>query len=1216
MVSIIVSVGNTKEKWLRPCIESVRNQVYDNWELCIVYSGPSSSHIEGMLKEYSQKNKRIRIKFLAEKKEIAGNLNEALSLVNGEYVGFLGSNDEIDSSALYEIVKLLNKNKDTDFIYTDEDKISTEGKRFEPHFKPDWSPDTFRSYNYISHFAVIRKDILDKQGGFREGFGGAYEYDLFLRTVEITQKIIHIPRVLYHLRYDNVLVEGSTGANTHESAKKALKEHIQRMGMQGDLKDGHFPGSYRIVYQIKGTPTVSIIIPTKDKAKVLKKCINSILHKSSYTNYKILVVDNRSKEDETFRYFEELKDNPKINILKYDKEYNFSSINNYAVNHVDSEYIIFLNNDTEIISPDWIEAMLEFVQREDVGAVGALLYYPNETIQHAGVIIGIGGVAGYAHWQFPRNSAGYNGRIEVIQNLSAVTAACLMARKNIFKKVRGFDENYSIAYNDIDLCMKIRERGYLIVYTPYAELYHYESLSRGAEDTEEKQLRFFKETRYFQSKWVRALGECDPYYNPNLSLFRNDFSLKDESELKGKDSHLYELYQTVWKKDIQIYKKDVQIYDLNTETWEKNIQIQNLHDTISKKDALVQKFLSKRGKWMKIKDILRKNKRSELNKVSIRFLIVSGIGSAPHIYRCLNLKEQLYYLGYHQVKIRHEHEVIPLADARENEIIILNRPGKSPNIIKLISLCKINGNILLYSTDDLVTDHDIEKYLRLDKFMSVSELARFHEGVDFSMEIIKSCDSIIVSTDYLKSQLIDFKKKVYVLENALNEKLLEKAEKLRIKSLEKKKNRNEIILGYFSGWPNDHDYDFAMIKDAVFSVLSKHKNVKLRIVGYLEIDECFDSFDERIEKIDFVPFDVLPKYIADVDVNIIPLEPNPHKRSKSAIKFLEAALLKVPTIASNLEPYNGTITHPEDGLLCSNSKEWEENLQLLVEDASLRQKIADKAYHKVRSEHTTIVRSTKLRDIIKDILITNKIRTPLVKDNKGRKRFTSRQDLANEYIKGNGIEVGALNNPLSIDHKLAKVKYVDRKPVETLRDHYQELEQDSLLSPDIIASAEDLKTIPDSSQDFVIANHLLEHSPNPIKALTEFHRVIKKNHGIIYLALPNTKSESSFDKDREFTTIEHLRNDYFSKDTEREVFDFTHFWEWVTKVGKRDTFASAHDEAKKLYEMGYSIHYHVFNEDSFPSLLDFMSDSLNINFKVLERYSDAYEFIFILKPVC
>ena len=527
-VSIVIPVYNTDEKWLRLCIESLLNQVYDNWELCIVDGGSTKPFIRRVLEEYIKQDNRIKVKFLPENKGIAGNSNEALALASGEFIGFLDHDDELAPEALSEVVKTLNEKTEIDFVYTDEDKISTACKRLDPHFKPDWSPDLLRSHNYITHLAVIRKKVIDEVGGFREGYDGSQDYDLFLRVTEKTDKIAHIPKVLYHWRMTRQSAASTSNAKpyAYAAAKKTLQDSLKRRKIEAEVDYGITTGFYRVQYKLLGNPTVSIIIATRDKAGALRRCVQSVLDKTQYDNYRILVVDNQSGEPQTFRYYEEIESNPKVEIAKVDGLSNRARINNYAVSLVDSEYIIFLDSLAEIISQQWLVAMLEHAQRKDIGIVGALLYYPNNTIHHAGMILGIGGVVGYAHRRFSRNAYGYMNRARIVQNLSAVTGACLATKKEVFKEVGGFDERYRHAFSDVDFCLEIRERGYLIVYTPYAELYHHGSLGRDHEDAPEKQVEVKKEIEYFQKKWHDVLAQGDPYYNPNLTLDREDFSIR------------------------------------------------------------------------------------------------------------------------------------------------------------------------------------------------------------------------------------------------------------------------------------------------------------------------------------------------------------------------------------------------------------------------------------------------------------------------------------------------------------------------------------------------------------------------------------------------------------------------------------------------------------------------------------------------------------------
>ena len=533
-ISIITPVYNVDKIWLEKAINSVASQIYENWELCLVDDASTKENTKKTLDEFQRKDNRIKVKYLKDNHGISEASNEALTLSTGEFIGLMDHDDELAINALYEVVKLLQEHPDADMIYSDEDKMDTKGKRCDPYFKPDWSPDLFLSNMYVSHFGIYRKNIVEKIGGFRKGCEGSQDYDLILRFTEKTTQIYHIPKILYHWRK----IPGSTAVRYEAkgyadiNAVRALEDALVRRNMNGNVVSGKFPSSFRIKREIKGEPKICIIIPTKDRVETLKTCIESILEKTSYDNYEIVIVDNNSKDDAAIDYLNTIRKVPKIITISYWKTFNFSDINNFAAKQLDSEYILFLNNDTEVISGEWLTAMLEHAQREDVGAVGCKLLYSNNTIQHAGVILGITGtpgqvgVAGHSHKHLPNAAHGYFGRPHIIHNVSAVTAACMMLRKDVFKEVGGFDENLAVAFNDVDLCLKIRDKGYLIVYTPYAELYHHESLSRGYEDTPEKQERFLKEVGYVREKWGEIIDEGDPYYNPNLTLSKEDFSIQ------------------------------------------------------------------------------------------------------------------------------------------------------------------------------------------------------------------------------------------------------------------------------------------------------------------------------------------------------------------------------------------------------------------------------------------------------------------------------------------------------------------------------------------------------------------------------------------------------------------------------------------------------------------------------------------------------------------
>lgn len=523
IISLIMPIRNTPPEVFEKTIASVQNQIYPNWELCISYRN-SNTTTKKMLEEYIQSGSRIKLIFLDGNDDISVNSNLTISLTTGEFIGFLDNNDELTFDALFEIVRLLQEHPDADLIYSDEDKIDDKGKRSDFFFKPDWSPDLLLSQNYISHLSVFRKEIVDRIGGFRPGFTGVQDYDLLLRFTECTKNIFHIPKILYHGRISqNMKMEEPDEKESFDSnAKKALTDAMQRRNISiGNIENGKYYGCYRIKYNLYDNEKVSIIIPTKDNLLLLKRCIQSILMKTEYTNYEILIINNQSEKDETLQYFKTIN-NDIISIIDYDETFNFSALNNYAVGYAKGKYLLFLNNDIEIISNGWIVSMLEYCQKSTVGAVGAKLLYPDDTIQHAGVILFSKKLINHSHKYMPDNHPGYFLRPHVIQNICAVTGACLMIKREHFKEVGGFDEkNLTIMFNDVDLCLALLSRGYSNIYTPYARLYHYESVSRGFEMTPKLQ----NEINFVLKKWKYLIGN-DPFYNPNLSRTKEDFSLR------------------------------------------------------------------------------------------------------------------------------------------------------------------------------------------------------------------------------------------------------------------------------------------------------------------------------------------------------------------------------------------------------------------------------------------------------------------------------------------------------------------------------------------------------------------------------------------------------------------------------------------------------------------------------------------------------------------
>jgi GT2 family glycosyltransferase len=535
VISVVMPTWNTPERWLRKAVDSVRAQLYPHWELCIADDASTDARTKEVLREYAAADGRIKVHYRDANGHIAAASNDALALATGEFVALLDHDDELSEHALYHVACELQAHRDSGLLYSDEDKIDATGMRFNAYFKCDWNPELMLSQNYVCHLSVFRRALLQKIGGFRQGVDGAQDWDLILRASRELKEnqIRHLPRVLYHWR----VIEGSTAQSTAykpyvlDAQARTVREHLEAGGVTGaEIEILRDISHLRVRFPVPSpAPLVSIIIPTRDRVDLLGRCVETILEKSDYEPVEIIIVDNGSEERETLAYFDTIQNAWKsgrrtVRVIRDSGPFIFSRINNAAVKAAKGELIGFLNNDLEVISPGWLSEMVSHAARKEVGAVGARLIYPNDTVQHAGVILGIGGVAGHSHKGQPRSSPGYWNRAILVQNLSAVTAACLLMRREIFEEIDGFDESLIVAFNDIDLCLRITERGYRIVFTPYAELYHFESASRGYENTPEKFSRFEREIKMMKKRWKSALS-TDPFYNPNLTLLSEDFGL-------------------------------------------------------------------------------------------------------------------------------------------------------------------------------------------------------------------------------------------------------------------------------------------------------------------------------------------------------------------------------------------------------------------------------------------------------------------------------------------------------------------------------------------------------------------------------------------------------------------------------------------------------------------------------------------------------------------
>ncbi|OIP72566.1 MAG: hypothetical protein AUK43_02820 [Oscillatoriales cyanobacterium CG2_30_40_61] len=528
--SVIMPVYNTPEEFLREAIESVINQIYPYWEFCIADDASPSPHVKAILEEYKAKDSRIKVIYRTENGHISASSNSALELATGEFITLLDHDDLITPDGLYEVALLLNRNPDLDMIYSDEDKISPNGNLINPYFKPEWCPESFLSRMYTCHLGTYRRSIIEEIGGFRIGYEGAQDYDLVLRFTEKTDKIAHIPKVLYHWRMHSGSTAGGSEAKpyAYEASKKAIQDAVERRGETGIVTGvPGFLGHHLVRYEITNYKKVSIVIPTRDLGEVLDRCLESIFTLTTYPNYEVIVIDNGSVQDYTFKVFSKWSDQEtsRFKCYRLDIPFNFSTINNYGVSQATGDYLLFLNNDTEVINPDWMKAMVEQVQRPQIGAVGALLLFPDNTIQHAGVVMGLGGVAGHGYYAMSSDIPGYFGNVIGFNNVSAVTGACLMCRREVFEQIGGFDEHLTVAYNDVDLCLKMLDKGYRNLYLPHVTLYHHESKSRGYEDTPEKKERLNRESKIIARRWQKYI-ENDPCYSPHLTRVCQNFSIK------------------------------------------------------------------------------------------------------------------------------------------------------------------------------------------------------------------------------------------------------------------------------------------------------------------------------------------------------------------------------------------------------------------------------------------------------------------------------------------------------------------------------------------------------------------------------------------------------------------------------------------------------------------------------------------------------------------
>ena len=531
--SILVPLYNTPERFLREMIESVTAQTYGKWELCLADGSDDAHDFVGRIcQEYRQKDSRIKYQKLAKNEGISGNTNECYKMATGNYIALFDHDDLLHPCVLFAYMQAICE-KDADYIYCDEAtfKGNSINHMITMHFKPDYAPDNLLANNYICHFSVFSRELLESGELFRSQFDGSQDHDMILRLTAKAKHIVHIPRILYYWRSHKGSVASSIDAKTYaiDAAKGAVADHLTKLGYRNfEIESTRaFATIFRIKYELTSRPLVSIIIPNKDHVDDLSRCVESIINLSTYDNYEIVIVENNSETAEIRTYYEEISRHPRVQVVEYKGDFNYSKINNFGVQYAKGEYLLLLNNDTEVITPDWMEELLMYAMRKDVGVVGAKLYYPDKTIQHAGIVIGLGAhrTAGHTHYRIPEANVGYMGRLCYAQDVTAVTGACMMVSKALYEELGGLDESFTVALNDVDFCLRVREKGFLNIFTPFAELYHYESKSRGSDKKDERALRYQQESDRFRVKWADALAKGDPYYNPNFSLDHSDFTV-------------------------------------------------------------------------------------------------------------------------------------------------------------------------------------------------------------------------------------------------------------------------------------------------------------------------------------------------------------------------------------------------------------------------------------------------------------------------------------------------------------------------------------------------------------------------------------------------------------------------------------------------------------------------------------------------------------------
>jgi glycosyltransferase involved in cell wall biosynthesis/SAM-dependent methyltransferase/uncharacterized protein YbaR (Trm112 family) len=963
LISVVMPVFNTPEPYLRAAIDSVRQQLYPNWELCIADDASTASHVRSVLEHYRRIDSRIKVCYRNVIGRISAASNSALALATGSFIALLDHDDVLPEHALYMVAATLNSDPEADLIYSDEDKIDETGQRFDPHFKSDWNPDLMLSQNMFCHLGIYRRSFVERIGGFRCGYEGSQDYDLVLRAQSLTtpNRIHHVPHILYRRRVVPALPAFGP-KEKEESARRAISDHLRENRITADVLASACPSFYRVRYGLPApVPRVTIIVPTRDRVELLRACVEGLLHRTDYPDVEILIVDNQSSDPMTHVYFGQVIKDPRVHILSYELPFNFAAINNFAVSRATGSVLCLLNNDIEVINSDWLVEMVSHALRPEIGAVGALLYYPDGQVQHAGIVVGRGGVAGHIHTGLRRGEFGYFGRAAVLQNLSAVTAACLVMSKAVFHEVGGLNEkDLPVAYNDVDLCLRMREAGYRIVWTPYAELYHQESASRGADAHPDNAARSDAEVRYMSRRWSHIL-KSDPYYNPNLRLDGPAFGLAFPPRV-GKP----------WRQEGNgrrapvDFSKDARSM-VDSGLFDPAWYIAQNPDLAAAGVEPLAHYLStgyaegrRPGPLFDPEAYRAQNPNSaprRKHRETFRLVYVSGEPNTPgHQYRVIRPMASAARLGGETSWMRVDEIPARLAEIQATEALILWRAPWDQHVSLAVNTARRSGAKVLFDVDDLMMDPELARLEVIDGIRTqgfTEEPVRQHYARIRST--MSAADLCLATTDELATRMRQAGMPTLVLPNGFDYGTLATS-RLAARHRQAVKAADPLVRIGFAGGTHTHQRDFAACAETIAEILRDHR--ECRLVAFrstsgsalLDVGEfpALRGLEDRIEWRDFVSLERLPHEIARFDVNIVPLEVgNPYCEAKSELKFFEAALAGVPTIASSTGPHRRVIRHGETGFLADKPSDWRDALTRLVADPLLRRRISAAAYRDV-----------------------------------------------------------------------------------------------------------------------------------------------------------------------------------------------------------------------------------------------------------------------------